>query len=198
MKRRPPVLVLAVLPLLVACGGGSSSGADATEPAGPHAPTATAQAAAVDAEGRTVELDDAGSVVVPADAQVEERSTGSAARQLVVTFDDPLTAVEITWAPDDTISVDEQTWTTEQAARGNAAISGYERARVQWPGSQQSVLATWVEEVPAQDGAASEVEAVRLVVQDEAGTTVAAVAVAPAGTLEGSAAEAVVLSLTLG
>ncbi len=198
MKRRPSILLLAALPLLVACGGGTSSGADdAAESSGPHAPTASAEVAVATPEGRSVELDGAGTVVVPADAVVEERATGSAARQLVVTFDDPLTAVEITWAADDAISVDEQTWTTEQAARGNTAMSDYVRTRVQWPGSEQSVLARWTEEVAAQDGT-SEVDAVRLVVQDDARTTVAAVAVAPAGSLEGSPAESVVLSLTLG
>ena len=198
MKRRSSILLLAALPLLVACGGGTSSGPDdAATPSGPHAPTAAAEIEVATPEGRSVELDGVGTVVVPEGATVEERSTGTAARQLVVTFDDPLTAVEITWAADDTISVDEQTWTTEQAARGNAAMSDYVRARVQWPGSEQSVLARWTEEVAAQSGT-SEVDAVRLVVQDDARTTVAAVAVAPAGSLEGSPAESVVLSLALG
>lgn len=196
VRRRSLVpLGCGALILLAACSGSSDGPAEPAASGGVHAPTAVSDAAPVTPEGRRVELGDVGSVVVPSTATVEQRQTGTPAEQLVVVFDDPTrSAVEITWAADDPVGVDESSWAMEQAARANPAISDYERARVTWPGSPESVLATWTEEMPGDD--AAQVEGVRLTVKDEQGGSVAIVGFAP--TLAGSDAESVVLSLDLG
>lgn len=191
-----PLLICAVLSL-AACGG--PSGAEPVEERGPYTPARTADVAPLTPEGRKVELSGVGSVVVPQDAATEERTLSGGTQQLIVTFGDvTVSGVELTWGPDDPVSVHEQTWTMEQAARVNSSISGYERASTTWPGSTQSVLATWKESLPGADGGTNDLEGLRLVVQDEARSTVVAVAYAPEGELTGSDAESVVLSLTLG
>lgn len=196
MRRRSLVpFTCGVMALLAACGTSSDGPAEPTASSGAHVPTAVSDVAPVTPEGRRVELGDVGSVVVPNAATVEPRQTGTSAEQLVVVFDDPArSAVEITWATDDPVGVDEASWAMEQAARANPAISDYERARVTWPGSPVSVLATWTEEMPGDDG--TQVEGVRLAVKDEQSRSVALVGFAP--TLAGSDAESVVLSLELG
>ena len=195
MRRRSLApLTCGFLALLAACSGPSDGPAEAAASGGAHAPTAVSDVAPVTAEGRRVELGDVGSVVVPTTATVEERQTGTPADQVVVVFDDPTrSAVEITWASDDPVGVDDASWAMEQAARANPAISDYERARVTWPGSPVSVLATWTEEMP---GGATQVEGIRLAVKDEQNRSVALVGFAPV--LAGSDAESVVLSLELG
>ena len=192
-----PFLLCVVLSLVAACGG--PSGSSSVEEQGPYTPSQAAEVAPMTPDGRRVELGEVGSVVVPQDATVEERDLSGGTQQLIITFGEvTVSGVELTWGPDDPVSVDEQTWTMEQAAQVNTSISDYERARATWPGSTQSVLATWKESVPDADGGSSALEGLRLVVQDEARSTVVAVAYAPEGELTGSDAESVVLSLTLG
>lgn len=192
-----PFLLCVMLSVVAACGGPSES--SPVEERGLYTPTQVADVAPMTSEGRTVELGKVGSVVVPQGATVEERAMSGGTQQVIITFGDvTVSGVEITWGPDDPVSVDEQTWTMEQAAQVNKSISEYERARATWPGSPQSVLATWKESVADAEGGSSSLEGLRLVVQDKERSTVVAVGYAPEGDLAGSDAESVVLSLTLG
>jgi len=193
-----PTLLCVMLSLVAACSSPAATAGSGDEQ-GPYAPGLTTEVAPVTPEGRKVGLGEVGSVVVPPAATVEERATSAGTQQLIITFGDAtVSGVEITWGADDPVSVDEQTSTREKVARTNQSISDYERARVTWPGSQQSVLATWKESVPGAGGDSRSLEGASLVVQDDTRSTVVATGYAPEGQWRGSDAESVVLSLTLG
>lgn len=203
-RLRPVVLLVLVGALLAACSTGDPAPvSEPTVPAGPHVPTAPASTVTPQrGEGRTVELEGAGSLVVPEGASVEDPvDAGDGARQLNIRMPDAgdsgLPALQVTWGPDD-VGVFEQTWTTESAAKVDGTISDYVRRVVQWPGSQESVVATWEEDIALTDDGALPVSAMRLTAQDSEGTTVIVLALTPRGELEGSAAEQTLRSLELG
>ncbi|MBF0689498.1 MAG: hypothetical protein IR158_17245 [Cellulomonas sp.] len=201
--RRTVVLLTISSALLAACTGAGEGDAPAETPVGPHVPTGPASTLTPQrGDGETVELDGAGSLVAPADAQVEDvSSTESGAQQVNIRMPDAdesgLPAVQVTWGPDD-VGVFEQSWTSENAAKVDGSISQYVRSIVQWPGSAESVVATWEEDVALTTGDTLPVSATRLTVQDDDGTTVTVLALAPRGQLEGSEVEGTLRSLELG
>lgn len=201
--RRTVVLLAIGSALLAACTGGGEDAAPVETPAGPHVPTGPASTLSPQrGDGETVELEGAGSLVVPAGAQVEDASaTEGGAQQVNIRMPDAdesgLPAVQVTWGPDE-VGVFEQSWTTESAAKVDGSISQYVRSVVQWPGSAESVVATWEEEIALTTDDTLPVSATRLTVQDDAGTTVTVLALAPRGELDGSEALDTLRSLELG
>ena len=189
--------------LLAACTGAGTGAAPVQTPTGPHVPTGPASTLTPQrGEGDAVELEGAGSLVAPAGARVEDATdVGGGTQQLNIRMPDAdgsgLPAVQVTWGPDD-VGVFEQSWTSENAAKVDGSISQYVRSVVQWPGSEESVVATWEEDVALTDGGTLPVSAVRLTVQGDDGVTVTVLALAPRGEVEGSDAEDTLRSLELG
>lgn len=202
VRRTFALLAVSTL-LLTGCGSGTQDPEAAPTPSGPHVPTGPAATLTPErGDGDVVELEGAGSVVVPDGAQVgDPTSTSAGAQQLDIRMPDAdesgLPAVQVTWGADD-VGVFEQSWSTENAAKVDPSISDYVRSVAQWPGSDESVVATWSEDVALADGGSLAVSAVRLTVQDASGTTVVVLALAPQGELEGSDVERTVRSLELG
>jgi len=191
----------ALVVLLASCATDSVD--PATPPAGPHAPTAPAsRLTPQDATGETIDLEGAGSIVAPSGSTVEGPSTtANGSQQLNIRMPDAddsgLPAVQVTWGAD-TVGVYEQSWTAENAAKVDGTISDYVRAAAQWPGSAESVVATWTEKIALTTDGSLDVSATRLTVQDDDGTTVIVLALTPEGEMADSDAERVLRSLTLG
>ncbi|GCE75595.1 hypothetical protein [Cellulomonas biazotea] len=204
------VVALAVVVSLAACSGSGSTSDDATggsgEPAGGtvqdvREPTAPPSDLTPDAsaEGDEVSVGGVATIRVPAGAAAEGATDGDE-----VTFRMPgadaqgLPVVQVAVERAATSGVYEQTWVTENDKKLNESISDFVRAPVEWPGSDQSVVITWTEEVALQDGSTTSIEGLDLLVTGADGNLVRASAYAPAGALDGSSALAVVRSLTLG
>lgn len=194
---------LAAVALLAACGGGGTTPEPPeSSPASTFAPTgepSTLTPAPLD--GQVVELEGAGTITVPAGATTDGAgATGQANEQILFRMPgadaEGVPAVQVTWGPDPTGAY-EQSWTSEQAARVDENVSEYVRSAVDWPGSAESVVATWTEEVPLTTGESAVVEGMRLTVRTADGVTVVVIALTRTGELEGSDAVAALRSLTL-
>lgn len=207
---RPPLALtasLAVVALLAACGGGvtdngSASGSEPS-PTGVFAPTGEPSTLTpATPEGQTVELDGAGTIVVPEGSTSDGPAVvGEGTQQVLYRLPDAdeegVPAVQVTWGQDAT-GVYEQSWTSEQAAQVDQNVSDYVRSVVEWPGSAESVVATWSEDVPLTTGDVAVVDGMRLTVRTDDGVTVVVIALAREGELEGSAAVESLRSLSLG
>ena len=99
-------------------------------------------------------------------------------------------ALQITWQPDATAGVYEQSWSTENTKKVDTTVSDYVRSPVEWPGSDASVVSTWTEEVALQTGDSVDVDATALWLQSPDGTVVLAIAFSPAGESGSSSIEA--------
>ena len=201
-RRLRPVLLLATcLALLTACAPGGPFN-DREAPVGPHVPTGPASSLTPHrGEGQTVDLEGAGTLVVPEGSTVEDTiDMGDGGRQLNIRMpgadDEGLPALQASWGPDH-VGVFEQTLTSQHAASVNPTMSDYVRSMVQWPGSAESVVATWEEDIALTDGSTLPVSALRLTVQGDDAVTVVVLALAPRGELDGSAVEQALRSLEL-
>lgn len=202
-------LTTAVLAALALTGCSADDAPAGGEPTGTSAPSVMDPTAApsdltpAEATGEEVDLGGHGTVVVPAGSSTEPGQTQVAgAEQVLVRMPDAgeqgVPALQVTWQPEAPAGVVEQSWSTEKSRTVDPNVSDYERAPVQWPGSDASVVATWTEEVPLAAGGTTTIDSLGLWLQAPDGTVVLAIAFAPEGELDGSTSLEALRSLTVG
>lgn len=210
VRRVNLVLTTAVLAALTLGGCTADDAAPETdEPSGTSAPSVMDPTAApsdltpAEGTGDEVAIGEVGTVVVPTGSVSEPGSTQIAgAEQVLVRMADAgelgVPALQVTWQPDAPAGALEQSWSTEKSRTIDPSVSDYERAPVEWPGSQSSVVATWTEDVALQAGGSATIDALGLWLQSSDGTVVLAIAFAPAGELDGSTSLEALRTLTVG
>lgn len=186
--------------LLAACGAASDADSTADVATSQYAPTAAPSGLAPleSAEGTLVALDDVGTVRVPDGAT---KDTASSTTQMVYRMPDAgpegFPALQVALEPGATVGVYEQTWTAQNETLLKPAITDYTRSAVTWPGSSESVVITWTEDIAMADGSTFTIDGLDLLVDAANGTLVRVSAYAPTGELDGSAVLESLRTLTL-
>jgi len=191
--------------LLTACGGGGGTASGPTTASSVVLPSGAPSdlTPLTGAAGTSTDVGGVASIVLPDGSTTEPATSGSSGSQNQV-FRMPdadattkLPAVSVLWQKGATAGALEQSWATEQTRVAQGA-KNYQRASVTWPGSVASVVATWDESVPMQDGSTLETEALGLWLQSDDGSVVYAIAFADKGALDDSSALSALRTITLG
>jgi hypothetical protein len=203
------VLTTAVVASLALTGCSGDDAPQGGEPTGTSAPSVMDPTAApsdltpAQGTGEELTLGEHGTFVVPEGSTTEPGTTQvPGAEQVLVRMPDAgeqgVPALQVTWQPEASAGALEQSWSTEKARTVDPTVSDYERAPVEWPGSDASVVATWSEDVPLAAGGTAAIDALGLWLQAPDGTVVLAIAFAPEGELDGSTSLEALRTLTVG